>query len=162
MTPTLHATWVFEREISASPAAVFAAIADPAAREEWGPPSDATVLIYEDADFGEGGLDRFRCGPKANPYVRGETRYLDIVPERRVISSEMLFADGRRLCASLSTLELIPQGNKTRLKNTSQLVSFIGADMVKDYAAAANTSFDSLVRYFQTNPMAQTPREAIA
>jgi uncharacterized protein YndB with AHSA1/START domain len=149
MSPTLHATLVFEREISASPAAVFAAIADPAARELWGPPSDTAVLIYEDADFGEGGLDRFRCGPKGNPYVRGVTRYLDVVPERRVISSETLVADGRRLCASLSTLELIPQGGKTRLKNTSQLVSFIGEDMVKDYTAAANTSFDTLVRFFE-------------
>jgi uncharacterized protein YndB with AHSA1/START domain len=149
VTPTHHATLVFEREISASPAAVFAAIADPAARELWGPPSDTGVLVYEDADFGEGGLDRFRCGPKDNPYVRGVTRYLDVVPGRRVISSETLVADGRRLCASLSTLELIPEGGKTRLKNTSQLVSFTGEDMVKDYATAANTSFDSLVRYFE-------------
>jgi len=149
MTPTHHATLVFEREIFASPAAVFAAIADPAARELWGPPSDAAVLIYEDADFGEGGLDRFRCGPKANPYVRGVTRYLDVVPERRVISSETLVADGRRLCVSLATLELVADGDKTRLKNTSQLVSFVGEGMVKEYTSATNTSFDSLVRYFQ-------------
>ena len=135
--------------LSAEEAAEFLQDADPAARELWGPPSDTAVLIYEDADFGEGGLDRFRCGPKANPYVRGVTRYLDVVPDRRVISSETLVADGRRLCASLSTLELIPQGGKTRLKNTSQLVSFIGEDMVKDYATATNTSFDSLVRFFE-------------
>jgi uncharacterized protein YndB with AHSA1/START domain len=145
----LHATLVFEREIAAAPPTVFAAMADPAAREQWGPPSETAVLIYDDADFGEGGQDHFRCGPKANPYVHGVTHYLDIVPDRRVISSETLFADGRRMCVSLSTLELIAHGKGTRLKNTTQLASFIGEGMVKDFSTATNTSLDGLVRYCQ-------------
>jgi uncharacterized protein YndB with AHSA1/START domain len=149
MTLTLHATLVFEREISASPKAVFAAFADPAARAQWGTPSDTAVLIYDDADFREGGQDHFRCGPKASPNIHGATHYLDIVPDSRVISSETLVVDGRRLCVSLTTLELAADGNKTKLKSTTQLASFIGEDMVKGHTTGTNASLDGLVRYFQ-------------
>jgi uncharacterized protein YndB with AHSA1/START domain len=149
MRPVLHATLVFEREISAAPKVVFAAFADPAARAQWGTPSDTAVVIYDDADFREGGQDHFRCGPKAKPNVHGVTHYVDIVPDRRVVSSETLVVDGRRLCASLTTLELTPDGSKTRLKNTTQLASFIGEDMVKGFTAGTNASLDGLVRYFQ-------------
>jgi uncharacterized protein YndB with AHSA1/START domain len=149
MTLTLHATLVFEREIPVLPKAVFAAFVDPAARVQWGTPSDTAVLIYDDADFREGGQDHFRCGPRANPNIHGVTHYLDIVPDRRVISSETLVVDGRRLCVSLTTLELSPDGDKTNLKNTTQLASFIGEDMVKGHTIGTNASLDGLVRYFQ-------------
>ena len=149
MTPVLHATLVFERELPTSPKAVFAAVADPVARAQWGTPSDTAVLIYDAADFREGGQDHFRCGAKANPNIHGATSYLDIVPDRRVISSETLVVDGRRLCVSLTTLELVPSGGYTRLKNTTQLASFIGEDMVKGFTTGTNASLDSLVRYFE-------------
>lgn len=149
MALTLHATLVFEREVPAAPEAVFAAFADPAARAQWGTPSDTAILIYDEADFREGGQDHFRCGSKANPNIHGLTHYLDIVPDRRVISSETLVVDRRRLCVSLTTLELAPDGNKTKLKNTTHLASFIGEDMVKGYTTGTNASLDSLVRYFQ-------------
>ena len=149
MPPALHATLVFEREIAAAPKAVFCAFADPAARAQWGTPSDTAVIIYDDADFREGGQDHFRCGPKASPNIHGLTQYLDIVPDCRVISSETLVVDGRRLCVSLTTLELTPDGSKTRLKNTTQLASFLGEDMVKGFTTGTNASLDGLVRYFQ-------------
>jgi uncharacterized protein YndB with AHSA1/START domain len=149
MIPTLHSTLVFEREISASTQAVFAAFADPVARAQWGTPSDTAVVIYDESDFREGGQDRFRCGSRANPNIFGVTHYLDIAVNRRVVSSETLIVDDRRLCVSLTTLELNPDGNNTRLKHTTQLASFIGEDMVKGHATGTNASLDSLVRFFQ-------------
>ncbi len=146
--PPLHTTLVFEREISASPRAVFAAFADPVARVKWGTPSDTAVLIYDAADFRESGQDRFRCGSRSNPNIHGLTHYLDIVPDCRVVSSETITVDGRRLCVSLTTLELAPDGENTRLRNTTQLVSFIGEDMVKGHTSGTDASLDNLVRYF--------------
>jgi uncharacterized protein YndB with AHSA1/START domain len=145
---TLHTTLVFEREIPAPVEKVFAALADPIARAEWGAPSDTAVVIYDEADFRDGGQDRFRCGSKANPNIHGTTRYLDIVANRRVVSSETIAVDGKRLCASLTTLELMADGEKTRLKSTTQLASFIGEDMVKGHKTGTNASLDNLVRYF--------------
>jgi uncharacterized protein YndB with AHSA1/START domain len=152
MTPitTLHATLVFEREIPAPVEQVFAAFADPAARARWGAPSDNTALIYDEADFREGGQDRFRCGTKSDPNIHGTTRYLEIIAPRRVVSSETIVRDGKRLCASLNTLELTPEGQKTRLRSTTQLASFIGEDMVKGHKAGNNASLDNLIRFFSS------------
>lgn len=148
LATTLHATMVFEREIPAPVEAVFAAFADPVARTAWGAPSDTAVVIYDEADFREGGQDRFRCGPKADPNIHGTTRYLEIIVNRRVVSSETIVVGGKRLCASLTTLELTHDGETSRLKTTVQLASFIGDDMVKGHEAGNNASLDNLVRYF--------------
>ena len=64
------------------------------------------------------------------------THYLDIIANRRVVSSETIVVNGKRLCASLTTLELAPDGDKTQLKSTTQLASFIGEDMVKGHQRA--------------------------
>jgi uncharacterized protein YndB with AHSA1/START domain len=149
MAPTtLHATLVFERHIAASAERVFAAFADPVARATWGTPSDTAVVIYDNADFREEGEDRFRCGPRTDPNIHGVAKYLEIVVNQRVVYCETIDMDGRRLCASLNTLELSPDGDsKTRLKSTIQLASFIGEDMVKGHEAGNNASLDNLVRY---------------
>jgi len=52
------------------------------------------------------------------------------------------------LCASLTTLELTPRGEKTKLKSTTQLASFIGEDMVRGHETGTNASLDNLVQYF--------------
>ena len=148
MNSTTHATLVFEREISAPTEVVFAAFADPAVRAQWGTPSDTAVVIYDEADFRQGGQDRFRCGSKSNPNIHGMTHYLDIIPNRRIVSSETIAMDGRRLCVSLTTLELTPDGRKTQLKNTTQLSSFIGQDMINGHTMGTNASLDNLVRHF--------------
>jgi uncharacterized protein YndB with AHSA1/START domain len=147
-TMTLHATLVFERDLPAPVEAVFAAFADPVARAAWGAPSETAVVIYDAADFREGGQDRFRCGSKADPNIHGTTRYLDIIANRRIVSSETIVVDGKRLCASITTLELTPDGDKTKLTSTTQLASFIGDGMVKGHEAGTNASLDNLVRHF--------------
>lgn len=149
MTMTLHKTLTFEREVPASIEKVFEALADPAARSQWGAPTDSAVIIYDEADFQEGGQDRFRCGSKANPNIHGATRYLDIVTNRRVVSSETISMDGRRLCASLTTLELATHGTSTKLTHTTQLVSFVGEGMVEGHETGTNASLDNLVQYFR-------------
>ena len=148
MTTTLHATLVFERKILAPVEVVFAALADPVERVKWGTPSETAVLIYDETDFREGGQDHFRCGSKGNPNIHGVTSYFDIVHDRRIVSSETITVDGKRLCVSLTTLELTSDDKETKLKNTTQVISFIGQDMVNGYTSGTNASLDNLVTYF--------------
>ena len=143
-----HATLVFERTIAAPIEQVFAAIADAKKRAEWSAPSDTAVVIYDQENFSEGGEDLFRCGPKTNPDIHGTTRYLQIVPNARIVSSESIVMNGKQLCASLTTLELTKSGTSTKLKSTSQIASFVGQDMIKGHDQGNNSSLDSLVGYF--------------
>jgi uncharacterized protein YndB with AHSA1/START domain len=102
--------------------------------------------------FAKAGKIASAADPKADPNIRGTTAYLEIVPNRRVVSSETIVMDGKRLCASLNTLELTPDGHKTKLKSTTQLASFIGEDMVKGHETGTNASLDNLVRHFRLEP----------
>ncbi len=142
------ATLVFEHELPADVGAVFAAFADARLRAAWGAPSETAIVIYDAEDFREGGIDRFRCGPKQDPHIHGTTHYLEIVGNRRIVSSETLAAGGRRLCASLTTVELAPGGQGTRLRSTTQLASFVGAAMVDGHRQGHAASLDKLVRHF--------------
>lgn len=148
-TSVAHATLFFERTVAATTDRVFAAYTDLADRMQWGAPSEGTALIYDQSNFTEGGEDVFRCGPKSNPNIHGNTRYLDIVPNHRIVSSETIAMDGHRVCASLSTLELHPDGERTLLRATIQLVSFVGQGMVEGHRNGTNASLDNLVRYFE-------------
>jgi uncharacterized protein YndB with AHSA1/START domain len=99
-----HATIRLEHSYAAPLERVFSEFADPVVRARWSAPSD-DVLIYDEADFRIGGKDVFRCGPRGDPKFRGETRYLVIVPNARVVSSETLDMDGQRIAVSLTTLD---------------------------------------------------------
>ena len=145
---TTHATLVFEREVPATVERVFEAFASAKSRSDWGAPSDTAIIIYDQDDFREGGEDRFRCGSKTNPNIHGTTRYLEIIPNRRIVSSETISMDGQRLCASLVTLELTQSGGVTKLRSTSQVASFIGQDMISGTEVGNNSSLNSLVKYF--------------
>jgi uncharacterized protein YndB with AHSA1/START domain len=143
-----HATLVFEREVPATVKKVFAAFANAKIRSEWGVPSDTATIIYDQEDFREGGEDRFRCGSKSNPNIHVTTHYLEIIPDRRIVSSGTVSMGGKHLCASLMALELAQSGSRTKLRSTSQVASFIGQDMIKGTDAGNNGSLDNLVNYF--------------
>src|SRR5580704_10666122 len=78
-----HATITLQHSYSAPLERVFCEFADPVARARWSAPSK-DELIYDEANFQIGGKDVFRCGSKGAPKFRGETRYLEIVPNARV------------------------------------------------------------------------------
>jgi uncharacterized protein YndB with AHSA1/START domain len=148
IAPTHHDTLVFERRIPASIEAVFQAFSDPTQRAEWGAPSDTSVILYDSADFRPGGTDRFHCGSRNNPNVFGTTWYLQILENSRIVSAETIEMEGRPLSASLTTLELWSEGETTQLKSTSQIVSFVGGEMIRNYQIGNDGALDNLVRYF--------------
>src|SRR5579871_3859441 len=62
--------------------------------------------------------------PKKNPQYRGITTYYDIVPNRRIVSSETVEAGGARLFVGLTTTIFEPKGKGTKVSVTTQVVSF--------------------------------------
>jgi uncharacterized protein YndB with AHSA1/START domain len=144
-----HATLTFERLVPASLERVFHALSDVKARADWGAPSDTAVILYDASDFRIGGVDRYRCGSRANPNVRGTTWYVDIIADKRIVSAERVEMDGNLLACSLATTEFFSTAaGETRVHVTVQVVSFVGNAMIDGHRTGHNGSLDNLVRYF--------------
>jgi uncharacterized protein YndB with AHSA1/START domain len=144
-----HATLVFERVCAAPVERVFAAFADPAERASWGAPSDTAAFIYDKVDFREGGIDVFRCGDKSNPQYRGVTTYHDIVSNERIISSEIIETQGKKLLITMATTTFEPEGAGTRVIVTAQLTSLVGDDMLNGAKFGHDASLNNLVEAMQ-------------
>jgi uncharacterized protein YndB with AHSA1/START domain len=145
-----HATINLQHSYEAPAELVFSEFADPAMRAKWSTPSD-DVLVYDKADFREGGVDIFRCGPPNDLRFRGETTYHAIVPNRCVISTEILTDGGSRLAVALNTLSFETTSAGTTLKVTIQMVSFVGPGMVEGYKSGNQGALESLARHLSVN-----------
>jgi uncharacterized protein YndB with AHSA1/START domain len=144
-----HSTITLEASLFAPLERVFSEFADPAGRVRWSPPSE-DVLIYDEADFRTGGKDVFRCGPKANPNIRGETHYLLIVPNARVVSSETVSMNGETLAVSLTTLDFESAAGATKLNLIVQVVSFVGREMIQGYESGNKSALENLAKHLST------------
>ena len=129
--PVLHHTFVIERRYAHSPARVFAAFADPAKKRRWmggeaeqrhatkeahGP---TFVIDSHTCDFRVEGAERWRF--RANgKLMTNDTFYLDIVPDRRIVFAYTMSAGDVRFSSSHNTVELVPDGNGTKLIFTEQ------------------------------------------
>jgi uncharacterized protein YndB with AHSA1/START domain len=120
-----HATTVLDRKFSASPARLFAAWADPVARRQWDVPGNDWVVAGHEQDFRVGGREATRFGPKGDPRYSSEGRYLDIVPDARIVSAGTMHSGDARISTTLCTIELIAEGTGTRLILTDQS-AFLG------------------------------------
>jgi uncharacterized protein YndB with AHSA1/START domain len=125
---------------------VFSEFADSAARAKWSAPLTET-LVYDKADFREGGHDVFRCGPPNDLRFSGETSYHLIVPRKCVVSTETLSEGGRRLAIALNTMDFETVGAVAILRVTIRLVSFAGPGMAGGYESGNREALDGLSRH---------------
>ena len=125
---TEHATFVIERDYSASPARVFAAFADPVQKAQWFVGPDEWIKFTHEADFRVGGRERLSSGPAGGPMHKFDCCYQDIVPDQRIIYSYIMHMDDTPMSISLTTIELKPHGGGTRLTFTEQGVFLDGTD----------------------------------
>src|SRR4051812_38869850 len=80
-----HSTIDMERVYDATPARVFAAWSSKEALLRWGCPGSGWGSGIESFDFRVGGGERSWFGPHDGDIYVHETRYLDIVLDRRII-----------------------------------------------------------------------------
>jgi uncharacterized protein YndB with AHSA1/START domain len=120
-----HATFVIERTYDASPARVFAAWADPAAKARWFGPDESGE--YE-LDFRIDGREINRGnGPDGEVYTY-DARYRDIVPDERIVYAYDMYRDETRISVSLATVVFEAHGEGTRLVFTEQGAFLDGQD----------------------------------
>ena len=111
-----HATFSLERTYPAAPSRVFAAWAEPAAKAQWfaGPDSEHQL------DFRVGGHEVARGAGGGGEVLTFESTYHDIVPSARIVFSSTLSVGDKVATVSLTTVEISPAGDGTRLLLTEQ------------------------------------------
>lgn len=120
LTPVAHSTFRLERHYKASPARVFRAFADPAAKRRWLIEGEGFEVFEFRPAFavGETEFSRFRF--QDMPEMTNTTTYQDIVPDRRIIFCYRMTIGGAIMSASITTIELTGSDDGTLLTLTEQ------------------------------------------
>lgn len=128
LKPAVHSTFRIERLYKASPARVFRAFADTAAKRRWLVEGEGFEVFEHEADFRIGGREfsRFRFGQ--SPEITNETTYQDIVPDARIVFCYRMTLGGAPMSASLTTIELTAEGDGALLVHTEQGAYLDGSD----------------------------------
>src|SRR3954471_12893743 len=121
MTVT-HATFTLERTYNATPARVFDAWADPAAKARW------FGGETHELDCRTGGRE-VTTGPAPNGNkLEPSSTYHDIIPDERIVYSTTLTGGDTLATISTTTIELLPDAGGTRLVLTEQGTFLDGAE----------------------------------
>ena len=139
-----HATIVIERGFDGPPGRVYAAWAEPALRARWDYPGEGWEAVQEESDFRVGGRKISRFGPAGDPLYREDLRYQDIVPGERIVFAYTISRGATPISASLSTVELQPDGPRTRMRLTEQVAFLDGGDSAADRERGWGEALDKL------------------
>jgi uncharacterized protein YndB with AHSA1/START domain len=150
----IHSTFVIERSFAKSPEIVFAAFADPAKKRRWFADGGEKHDVEQfEMDFRVGGGERQRYRFKeGSPFpgvaLSNEVTYLDIVPDRRIVSAYTMSLGDRHISSSLVTIELLATGDganrRTDLIFTHQGAYFEGSGGAEMREAGWRSLFDKL------------------
>ena len=142
-----HATFVIERTYPVPVAAVWHALSDNGARDQWfggGAPFDTHEKSHEFRVGGHGIEDgEWHGGPRS----RFASTYTDIVDRQRIVFTYDMWNDGRHLSTSVTTIALEDEGDQTRLTYTEQGVHFDGLDSVEGREEGTKGLLDQLGSY---------------
>lgn len=119
-----HSTFVIERDYDAAPARVFAAWADVNAKGQW---FGSGGEQEHELDFREGGRERFVAAVHGAVYSY-DALYEDIVQDERIVYTYNMHRDAARMSVSVTTVELLADGEATHLRYTEQGVFLDGGD----------------------------------
>ncbi len=127
-----HDTFIIERDYDVPPARVFAAFADPKIKARWFANPEGWETTESAFDFRVGGQEINRGRQPDGPLISFDSRYQEIIPNERIIFAYNLTIGERLLSVSLTTVELKPRGQGTRLIFTEQGAFLDGQDAPQD------------------------------
>jgi uncharacterized protein YndB with AHSA1/START domain len=147
-----HSTFVIERVYPVSPARVFYALSDPAAKKRWFVGPDEWCQSRFEMDFRIGGKEVNAGGPEGGPTHSFNAIYHDIVADQRIIYSYDMHLDDTRISVSLATIDLKPEGASTRLVFTEQGAFLDGWDQPDQRERGTRNLLDALGEALESEP----------
>jgi len=141
-----HATFAIEHRYAATPARVFQAYGDAAIKRRWFAEGEGFTVDEYSLDFRVGGREvcAFRYGD--GPPMTFEAVFLDIVPDRRIVSAYAMTIGGQRISASQGTVEIRPDGEGAHLTYTEQAAFLDGLDQAEQRKAGSIELQEALAR----------------
>jgi uncharacterized protein YndB with AHSA1/START domain len=127
---TEHATFEIERTFPHRPEHVFAAFADLGIKSRWFGDAESVSDGSQTLDFQEGGTERLHATLPDGTPMTYDARYVDIVPDERVIYNYEMSMNGRRISATVAAVEFTPVDGGTQLKLTEHGIYLDGLDEV--------------------------------
>lgn len=140
-----HSTFVIERELPASPRHAFRFWSETDLKKRWNSCHGDWTVLEDIFDFRVGGAEVKRWRTSEGNEQTFCARYLDIVPECRIIYAYDMSFKGQRLSASLATVEFILAGTQTRMKFTEQAAFLGSVDARHERVIGTETGFDRLI-----------------
>ncbi len=143
----VHDSFTLERTYPASPERVFAAWTTIEAKSHWfGNEESLEPLGEHTLDFRVGGGEHLAAKAEGKVFTFDAT-YYDIVDNERIVWAYDMTMDGRRISASLGTVEIIPVPGGTRLVLTEQGAFLDGLDTSAQRAEGTEQFLDNLGTY---------------
>lgn len=126
----IHATFVIERTYPVPVAAVWHALSDSHARDQWLTAGEAFQAAEKSHEFRVGGHGTEEGQWRDGTRSRFRSTYTDIVDQQRIVFTYDMWVDGKHLSTSLTTIALEPDPDRdyTHLTYTEQGVHFDGLD----------------------------------
>jgi uncharacterized protein YndB with AHSA1/START domain len=140
----VHATFCIERTYPASPAQVFKALTDPAAKAKWFTGGNGYTLLTRKMDVRPGGREQLKGRWETGVVTTFDAVYHDVVADERIVYAYEMHLDERKISVSLATLELEPAGTGTRLVMTEQGAFLDGYDDAGSREHGSNFLLDAL------------------
>ncbi|WP_312163724.1 SRPBCC family protein [Phenylobacterium sp.] len=150
MTSASHTSFVIERRFAAPPAAVFGAWADIEAKRRWSDCHTDEGQTELTMDFRPGGRESYRAVLEGGVRQSVEKVFFDIVWNERIVFAYDIEVGGKRLSASLVTVEFSAEGEATFMRLTEQLAYFDGHDDLQERIRGTREGLDRLALDLET------------
>lgn len=137
------------KTFAAPVAAAFAAWSGEAAQKVWGDPGPDWQMRFERFRFTVGESDICHFGPRGGPAYLNENRYLEIVPEKRIVYASLLRADGALTFAGTVVVTFAPAEGGTRMRLIEQGTYFDGRDRVEDHREGWRSMLEAMDAYLR-------------
>ncbi len=143
-----HSTFIVERTVNATPARVFTAFSTEEGKRRWFAAGDDWKDLKRVFDFRVGGGEELVGEWQNGTKTQFQLWYYDIVENHRMVYAYEMHINGAKISVSLATIELTPDGAKTKLKITEQGVYLDGYDDAGKREHGTNFLMDRLVAAF--------------